>query len=345
MADKQEILTIEQALEGLPADFGFFAERFRTTIQPKLLEREHDRVAAVKKQRLFSVIGVALGVAILLGFGLLVKSDTGEPDGWIFGGFIGVFAAIGMIAWGGMALGKLGKETKLMLIEPVSSEFGMGFEVAPGQPQDIYTFRSLGLVPGWDRSKYEDRLTGDRNDTPFEFFEAHLEEKRTTTDSKGRTRTTWVTVFRGQCLIVKFHKQFSGVTKVYRDMGMLNWLAKLGQGKGQKVKLEDPVFEKAFEVYSTDQIEARYILTPDFMERLLGLERTFKGKQVRCAFAGGEMFLCCEGKNLLEAGSMFRKMDDLGRVQEMLQDFAAIFLLIDAMSSRLTPDALRGPNG
>ena len=81
------------------------------------------------------------------------------------------------------------------------------------------------------------------------------------------------------------------------------------------------------------------------MERLLGLERTFKGKQVRCAFSGGEMFLCCEGKNLLEAGSMHRKMDDLGRVREMLQDFAAIFLLIDAMSQRLTPDALRGPNG
>ena len=201
-------------------------------------------------------------------------------------------------------------------------------------------------MPGWDRAKYEDQLTGSRNDTPFEFFEAHLEEKRTTTDSKGRTRTTWVTVFRGQCLVVKFHKQFNGVTKVYRDMGMLNWFAKLGQaGKSEKVKLEDVVFEKSFEVFSTDQIEARFILTPDFMERLLGLERTFKGKQVRCAFAGGEMFLCCEGKNLLESGSMYRKMDDLGRVREMLQDFAAIFLLIDAMSQRLTPDALRGPNG
>lgn len=345
MAEKQEILTIEQALEGLPSDFQFFGERFRSSIQPQLVDREHDRVAAVRRQRNFTIVGVLLGIAILVGLGLVVSNNSGEPDGWIFGGFLGVFVAIAAIAWGGTALSKLGKETKLMLIEPVSAEFGMGYQIAPGQPQDIYTFRSLGLVPGWDRSKYEDRLTGERNDTPFEFFEAHLEEKRTTTDSKGRTRTTWVTVFRGQCLIVNFHKQFNGVTKVYRDMGMLNWMAKLGQGKSQKVKLEDPVFEKAFEVYSTDQIEARYILTPDFMERLLGLERTFKGKQVRCAFAGGQMFLCCEGKNLLEAGSMHRKMDDLGRVREMLEDFAAIFLLIDAMSARLTPDALRGLNG
>lgn len=340
MAEKQEILTIGEAMDGLPPDFQFFAERFRTSVQPGLLAREVDREAAVKRQRNFAIIGVLLGLAIGVG-GFFLGEDIG-----MFGIFIGIFTAGGMWAWGSMALTKLAKETKLMLIQPVSQEFGMGYQLAPPMPQDINTFRSLGLVPGWDRSKYEDQLTGSRNETPFEFFEAHLEEKRTTTDSKGRTRTTWVTVFRGQCLVVKFHKQFNGVTKVYRDMGMLNWFAKLGQmGKGEKVKLEDPVFEKAFEVFSTDQIEARFILTPDFMERLLGLERTFKGKQVRCAFAGGEMFLCCEGKNLLEAGSMHRKMDDLGRVREMLQDFAAIFLLIDAMSQRLTPDALRGPNG
>jgi len=341
MAEKQEVLTIGEAMEGLPPDFQFFAERFRTSVQPGLVAREADREAAVKKQRNFTIIGVLLGLAVFFGGGTFF----GE-DGWMFGGFIGVAAAIGLVAWGSQALEKLKTQTKLMLIEPVSAEFGMDYQLTPGQPQDMYTFRSLGLVPGWDRAKYEDRLTGARNETPFEFYEAHLEEKRTTTDSKGRTRTTWVTVFRGQCLVVKFHKQFNGVTKVYRDMGMLNWFAKLGQaGKSEKVKLEDVVFEKSFEVFSTDQIEARFILTPDFMERLLGLERAFKGKQVRCAFAGGEMLLCCEGKNLLEAGSMYRKMDDLGRVQEMLQDFAAIFLPIDAMSQRLTPDALRGPNG
>jgi hypothetical protein len=241
-----------------------------------------------------------------------------------------------------MAINKLATETKLMLIEPVSSEFGMAFQLKPPQPAEIHRLLSLGLVPRWDRAKFEDQLSGARAEAPFQFFEAHLEERRTTTDSKGRTRTTWVTVFKGQCLTVKFHKDFNGVTKVYRDMGALNWFAKFGV-KEPRVRLEDPVFEKAFEVYGSDQIEARFILTPDFMERLLGLERTFQGKQLRCAFAGGEMLLCVAGKNLLEAGSMNRKMDDLGRVREMLQDFAAIFLLIDAMCQRLTPDALRQP--
>jgi hypothetical protein len=254
----------------------------------------------------------------------------------------GVLVAGGLYVWGSTEINKLKTETKLMLIEPVSAEFGMSYDMSPVPPDRIGHFLSLGLVPSWDRAKYEDMLAGTRGDAPFEFFEAHLEEKRTTTDGKGRTRTSWVTVFKGQCLVVRFHKEFKGVTKVYRDMGAFNWLTKFGV-REPRVRLEDPVFEKAFEVYGTDQIEARFILTPDFMERLIGLERTFQGKQLRCAFAGGEMLLAISGKNLLEAGSMNRRMDDLGRVREMLQDFAAIFLLIDSMSQRLTPDALRTP--
>lgn len=338
MSDKRQITSLSEAMEGLPKDFGFFAERFTSSIQPALAERETDRVKAVKKQRNFGIIGVILAIAgTAIGFGMFQ-----EP----FGLFIGAIAGFGLYAWGSADITRLGKETKLMLVEPVAAEFNMNYSISCSRPADMMMFRTLDLTPGWDRETFEDKLVGSRNDTPFEFFEAHLEEKRTTTDGKGRTRTTWVTVFRGQCLVVKFHKQFTGVTKVYRDAGAFNFLKKLGQtGKAQRVKLEDPIFEKAFEVYSTDQVEARFILTPDFMERLLGLERAFNGKQVRCAFAQGEMYLVCEGKNLLEPGSMQRKMDDLGRVREILEDFAAIFLLIDAMSQRLTPDALRGPNG
>jgi hypothetical protein len=334
MAEKNETLSLSEVMSGLPKDFAFFGERYDSIIQPKLVAREDDRVKAVKKQTQFTIYGVIAALALSIGSFVLFQ----EP----FGIFLGLIAGFGLYAWGSTDLNRLGKETKLMLVEPVASEFGMHFQVAPAPPSEINEFRQLGLVPGWDRAKYEDLLAGQRGDAPFQFFEAHLEEKRTTTDGKGRTRTTWVTVFKGQCLTVKFPKQFKGVTKVYRDAGAFNWLTKLGV-REPRIRLEDPVFEKAFEVYGTDQIESRFILTPDFMERLLGLERTFQGKQLRCAFAGGEMLLAVAGKNLLESGSMHRRMDDLGRVREMLQDFAAIFLLIDAMSHRLTPEALRQP--
>ncbi|MBI1360532.1 MAG: DUF3137 domain-containing protein [Alphaproteobacteria bacterium] len=329
--DQEQLTTIEKALAGLPPDFAFFADRFRTQICPKLEAREADRIAAVKRQRNFGIAAVAV-FALFTGFGFFFFHHP-------FGAFLGGVSAFGLYSWGSAKLNALGRETKEMLVEPVCHEFGMTFEVSPLDPADIMTFRNLKLVPHWDRARYEDRLTGQRQNAPFEFFEAHLEEKHETSSRNGR-RTEWVTVFRGQCLVARFPKPFNGVTRVVRDQGAFNFLSKLGEDL-PRVKLEDPVFEKAFEVYGSDQIEARFILTPDFMERLLSLEKTFEGKKLRCAFSGGEMYLCVEGKNLFEPGSMYRRMDDLSRVREMLTDFAAVFLLIDSMVERRTPEALR----
>ncbi len=50
------------------------------------------------------------------------------------------------------------------------------------------------------------------------------------------------------------------------------------------VKLEDIDFSKDFSVFSTNQIEARTILTPTFMERMKKLKEIFKSNHVDVAF-------------------------------------------------------------
>lgn len=40
--------------------------------------------------------------------------------------------------------------------------------------------------------------------------------------------------------------------------------------------MESPDFEKVFDVFSTNQIEARYLITPSMMERMLKLDSNFK---------------------------------------------------------------------
>ena len=123
------------------------------------------------------------------------------------------------------------------------------------------------------------------------------------------------------------------MTKVFRDAGIFNF-TKSFDSKTERVKLEDPRFEKAFEVVSSDQIEARFILTPDFMERLLEMEEVFHGGDLRCAFSGGELFVCIEGGDLFEPGSMFTPLDNPDRVKELLMDFATLFGLIDTVTER-----------
>ena len=50
--------------------------------------------------------------------------------------------------------------------------------------------------------------------------------------------------------------------------------------------LEDPTFNKAFAVFGSDQVEAREILTPTFMQQLVDLESAYSGAHLRYAFTG-----------------------------------------------------------
>ncbi|MFN7165387.1 MAG: DUF3137 domain-containing protein, partial [Hyphomonas sp.] len=222
----------------------------------------------------------------------------------------------------------------------IARQLDLAFTPKPGTCDTIFRHKEVGVVPGWDRSNFEDLVIGRRGEVDFELFEAHLEEKRTTTDSKGRTRTTWVTVFKGQCLRLDFHKTFYGRTLVTRDAGFFN---RFGGGKGmQRAGLEDPRFEKIFEVYTTDQVESRYLLTPDLMQKLVDLEDVFRGGKLKAAFDGGEMLITVQGGNLFEPGSMFKPLDSADRVHELLKDFSAVFGIIDAVTagrSRMPPPA------
>lgn len=324
MSEQPEIdPAVTGALNGLSSEFSGFARIFQDEIAPALRAREQDRIQAVNKARQARYIGIALGL-IAAGIGFF---GFRSPIGAIVGGILG----FGYAAWGAQDLKRLGKEAKSLIVMPVARHFGLSFVPEPGLVPSIMRHREVGIVPGWDRANYEDLVTGTRDHVAFELFEAHLEEKRTSTDSKGRTSTRWVTVFRGQCLRFTFDKQFYGRTLVTRDAGIFN---RFGGGKGmQRAALEDPEFEKIFEVYTTDQVESRYLLTPDLMQELVNLERTFHGGKLKCCFDDGEMYITLQGGNLFEPGSMFTPLDSPGRMRELLDDFAAIFHIIDVTNA------------
>lgn len=323
---------IARAIADLPPEFQRFGRLYQQELRPELMRREGERVQAAKTARNSIIGGVAvgvLGVAVsLLAFQI--------PQLAVLSGIVG--AVIGGI--GSSPIRKLSKEAKAILVEPVAAGLGLSFVGKPGSMASVHDHRRVGLLPNYDRSSFEDLLTGERNGVNFEFFEARLKERRTT-HSNGRTRTKYVTVFDGQLLRFDFHKRFFGETLVTRDAGFFN---RFGGRRGMdRARLEDPTFEKAFEVYTTDQVEARFLLTPDMMQSLVDLENTFRGKGLRCAFSGEQMLIAVEGANLFEPGTLFKRLDEPDRVRDLLRDFAAVFTLIDKVSvARRTEEQQRG---
>lgn len=53
--------------------------------------------------------------------------------------------------------------------------------------------------------------------------------------------------------------------------------------------MEDPEFERYFEVYGTDQVESRYILSPALMARLVDFKRKTK-KDIQISFKESKIY-------------------------------------------------------
>jgi hypothetical protein len=130
------------------------------------------------------------------------------------------------------------------------------------------------------------------------------------------------------------------VTIVRRDAGIFNVFGggDIENRKLERVRLVDPSFEKAFEVWGTDQVEARYLLHPVMMERLIALETGLKGKNLRCAFEDGEMLIAVEGGNLFEPGNLFKPLVDPTRARRIVDEIAA---MVRVMDQALTAQTMR----
>lgn len=84
-----------------------------------------------------------------------------------------------------------------------------------------------------------------------------------------RGNKTHRVLFAGILFVADFPKRLKGVTQIcsgtddFKDYG------------GKRARMDDAEFERYFRVYATDQIEARYALTPSLMESLKLLKMRF----------------------------------------------------------------------
>jgi len=104
----------------------------------------------------------------------------------------------------------------------------------------------------------------------------------------------------------------------------------LQKKKMQDVKLEAASFEKRFNVYTKDQIEARYLITPAFMERLQNLETAFGTRKIKCSFFDDQiMFAIPTRRDLFELGSLFKPLSGNSDIENFYKELTSIQQMID----------------
>jgi hypothetical protein len=302
------------------AEFDGFSEFFDQEVFPHLVDRDSVRAKAVRNGLIGGVITAAIGLAIAA---VVYLKTTETGVGFMIG--VGAFVLAYMVYH--FVTDDIREETKGRIVNAIVGYVGWRFS-PDVEGFDTSAFRDLFLVPKKiDRSSYEDSLSGEAHGAGFRSVEAHLEKE--SRNSKGNQ--TWRTVFRGQLMTLDFPTKTFGRTIVLRDKG---WFNPKKQADMKRIGLVDPVFEKLFEAYGTDQVEGRVILDPAFMQKMVDLERAVAGQNIRFGFDQDTLFIAVETKDQFEAGSMFKSLTTPDRTQKILDEVGAVFDIVDALLKR-----------
>lgn len=290
-----------------------FDTLFDTVIVPALAPYEAERRKVVKRFWRLVIAGGVVGVAFAVITGALTNQHDGEGV-LIWGGIIAaVFAGIGY-----MPVHRFEQRCKAKALGDLAAAMGMAYTGADFAPPAMERIQELRLIDGGTESEsYEDLFTGKRSGAEFQLYEAHLTK---------RSGKNTVTVFRGQVLRIGFPKKFLGTTVVNRDSQ--RWFPPKGL---QRVGLESSQFERVFEVFGSDQVEARFLVHPAFMERLMALETAMSGRNLRCAFDDSHLLVAIEGGDLFEVVEVFKPLPDREQTRKGVGELKAVLELIDAI--------------
>ena len=231
-----------------------------------------------------------------------------------FGGLIaGLLVGAAAVIPGGIMLYKISDDSaqyksrfKREVVGAALSSVDQCLTLDPANGISEAEFTSSQLfTTGIDRYHTEDLVCGKVDKTSFYFAEVHAEYK-TETRTKNGTQTTWHDILKGIVFVADFNKNFNGVTVVRpKDFGSSigAWFSKNIFSVGDKnvVELENDGFNKNFVTYSTDQVEARYVLTPAMMERINDLNQR-SAYTVSLSFIHSSMYIAFPlDKNYFEA--------------------------------------------
>ena len=231
-------------------------------LAPTLRELDVIRAEVVRRVRKRSASCVPAGAAA--GIGAWTLARYGDDPMGVFG----LVACIGIGAVGGevWAAHNLSKEYarlyKSRVLPLLARRFGSLTYRQPPTP-DLRALTEHRVLRDFDTVRAEDEIAGTHRGLPLRITDVTL-TKGSGEDSR--------TVFDGLLIELVLPRSLTGTTAVVADEGLLGNLGtRLRPTTLPRIRLEDPRFEKRFEVYGSDQIEARALLTPAFMERFTAL--------------------------------------------------------------------------
>lgn len=277
-----------------------------------------------RKRAIYLIIAIA-SIAVII-FGTVVVSNLSALETIIFQykqdifSFVFLYWSIIIVICSFIAKQFKNKAKKAILPKILSfiGEFKIVEDPNHRSVLDSYVSK-LNLFNTYNRFSCDDSLEGLYHGLNVSIDEIKL--KKVTGSGKHRHTEK---IFDGLFIRFKSLKNFSGET-IIRLNSCFDFISK------PKVNLEDPEFEKVYDVYSDDQIEARCLITPAFMQRLLVLKKKKIGSNIVVSFENGMVHLgVSSSKDWFEV-PLLQPATNIANYRAILLEIVSILSIIDIM--------------
>jgi len=163
---------------------------------------------------------------------------------------------------------EIGETAKAEIIPDMLSHLEWEYSADLQKSTDFYFLNRNGFVPKWSDRSYEDKITGEVNSIPFTAHEIHL------THGSGDSEV------KHDLFLIKVAsaKKFSGLTHVRTKKSKLDFNKNDVKGL-DRVRFVSSKFGKLFEVFSTDAVEAQYLLPPNYIETITIFKEELEGER------------------------------------------------------------------
>ncbi|HEX3166036.1 MAG TPA: DUF3137 domain-containing protein [Chitinophagaceae bacterium] len=300
----------------------FYNSELKGLIAPH--EKERKRIAA---------LGIFGTILIILSAAGIFYASSNNAQGFAIGAFISLIAAVILLVIFYNKRKNYVSWFKENIVHSIIKYIDPELQYNPAGCVHKNDYKNSGLyLEHTDRYRGDDYVEGRRDKTTFCFSEIHTQKKVTSGKS-----THWETIFKGLFFIGDFNKNFQGRTFIYSENNpQLGFFSKLFNSFAwnlEKVKLESIEFESKFIVYSSDQVEARYILTPSFMERLVKLQ-DLMGDRTSYSFVDTNVYVAIPISDELFEPSVFSE-NDYNRLGDYYNTVQIVFDIIDELNLNL----------
>ncbi|OGO92181.1 MAG: hypothetical protein A2Y17_08705 [Clostridiales bacterium GWF2_38_85] len=247
--------------------------QFYTNLDKSVLNRLNEQAKVAQNIKIFRIV---LGILTVISFlsiqaSMSIHNINGLPFLLFIISLVGFF---GFFIFSQNKLKVFRNNFKQQIISKIITFIDpeLLYQYNYGFPENDYN--NSGISESYTNYHSDDLITGNLSGVPIRAAEIFTEKV-----VRSGKHTHRVTLFKGLFMEARFNKRFSGATTIFPDKGFSigNFIEKTGKkifsDTTEAITLESSEFNNMFNVYSTNQVEARYILSTSFMEKLPEFKR------------------------------------------------------------------------